>query len=88
MCVGRKKESRLEQEGKLLLKLLQKHKSKKSPFDCIVAVSGGKDGSYVAHNLKTKYKMNPLTVTIRPITETPIGVKNLSNFIQSGFNNI
>ncbi len=89
-CVWAEKKKNLDwsKREKLLLKLLQKHKSKKSPFDCIVAVSGGKDGSYVAHNLKTKYKMNPLTVTVRPITETPIGVKNLSNFIQSGFNNI
>jgi len=54
----------------------------------LVPVSGGKDGSYVAYTLKHKYKMNPLTVTIRPALSLEIGDKNLSNFIQSGFNHI
>jgi len=73
---------------KTLINLLEKHKSKKNQFDCVVAVSGGKDGSYVSHNLKHKYNLNPLTVTIRPHTETEIGIKNLNNFINSGYNNI
>lgn len=55
-------------------------------FDCIVPVSGGKDGSYVAHTLKSKYNMNPLAITIRPALELDLGSKNLNNFIQSGFN--
>ena len=61
---------------------------KNGDFDCIVPVSGGKDGSYVTHTLKHKYKMNPLTVTVRPALELEIGNKNLSNFIQSGFNHL
>ena len=73
---------------KLLEELLNKHRSKDRPFDCIIAVSGGKDGSYVSYNLKHKYNMNPLTVTIRPVTETNIGIKNLNNFVQSGYNNL
>ena len=73
---------------KSLINLLKKHKSKNNPFDCVVAVSGGKDGSYVAYNLKHKYNLNPLTVTIRPATETETGIKDLNNFIQSGYNNI
>ena len=51
---------------KELVKLLDKHRSDDGDFDCIVPVSGGKDGSYVAYNLKHKYGMNPLTVTIKP----------------------
>jgi len=61
---------------------------KNAGFDCIVPVSGGKDGSYVAYTLKHKYKMNPLAITIRPALELEIGNKNLSNFIQSGFNHL
>jgi N-acetyl sugar amidotransferase len=72
---------------KLLKDLLSRHRSKKK-YDCIVAVSGGKDGSYVSYNLKHKYKLNPLTVTIRPPLETEIGVKNLLSFINSGYNHI
>jgi N-acetyl sugar amidotransferase len=71
-----------------LLKLLDENRSTSGSFDCVVPVSGGKDGSYVAHMLKEKYNMNPLCVTVRPALETDIGNENLSNFIQSGFNHI
>jgi len=68
--------------------LLEKYRSKNGSFDCIVPVSGGKDGSYVAYNLKHKYKMNPLAVTIRPALSLEIGDKNLLNFINSGYDHI
>ena len=68
--------------------VLDKHRSNNGGFDCIVPVSGGKDGSYVAHTLKTKYNMNPLTITVRPALALEIGDQNLYNFIHSGFNHI
>lgn len=71
-----------------LINLLKKSKSKTSGYDCIVPCSGGKDGSYVAHQLKTKYGVNPLAVTVRPALEMEIGEKNLKNFINSGFDHI
>lgn len=71
-----------------LKELLQKHKSKTGNFDCIVPVSGGKDGSYVAYMLKHKYGMNPLAVTVRPALSLAIGDKNLFNFIHSGYDHI
>ena len=40
--------------------LLDKHRRKNGEYDVIVPVSGGKDGSYVAYNLKHKYNMNLL----------------------------
>lgn len=58
------------------------------PYNCLVAVSGGKDGSYVSYNLKHKYGMNPLTVTVKPGLDTDLGNKNLSNFINSGYSNL
>ena len=58
---------------KELLALLEKNRNKHATFDCIVPVSGGKDGSYVAYSLKHKYKMRPLTVTIRPPLELDLG---------------
>ena len=48
----------------------------------------GKDGSYVSYNLKHKYNMNPLAVTIRPVTETEIGIKNVQSFINSGYEHL
>lgn len=71
-----------------LKNLLNKYRSTNGNFDCIVPVSGGKDGSYVAYNLKHKYGMNPLTVTVRPALSLEIGDKNLINFINSGYDHI
>jgi N-acetyl sugar amidotransferase len=68
--------------------LLEKYRSKSGDFDCIVPVSGGKDGSYVAYMLKHKYGMNPLAVTVRPALSLAIGDKNLFNFIHSGYDHI
>ena len=68
--------------------LLDAHRSKSGNFDCIVPVSGGKDGSYVAYTLKHKYGMNPLTITVKPALSLAIGDKNLDNFIKSGYNHI
>lgn len=71
-----------------LKELLNKYRSTSGNFDCIVPVSGGKDGSYVAYNLKHKYGMNPLAVTVRPSLSLEIGDKNLINFINSGYDHI
>ena len=71
-----------------LKKLIKKSKSKTGGYDCIIPVSGGKDGSYVAYQLKHKYNLNPLTVTVRPEMETDIGKKNLLSFVKSGFDHI
>ena len=67
---------------------LERVKSLGNEFDCIVPVSGGKDGSYVAYTLKNKYGLNPLAVTVRPALGLSIGDKNLLNFINSGFNHV
>lgn len=53
-------------------------------YDVIVPCSGGKDASYIAHELKAKYGMNPLTVTWAPHLYTEIGWQNLHNMIREG----
>ena len=73
---------------KELKDLLEKNRSRTGNFDCVVPVSGGKDGSYVAYSLKHKYGMNPLTITVRPALSLAIGDKNLLNFIHSGYDHI
>lgn len=73
---------------KELEKLCDIYRSKNGKYDVIVPCSGGKDGSYVAHQLKTKYNMNPLCVTWSPLLKTKIGAQNLNSFIESGFNHI
>jgi len=73
---------------KELINLCDKFRKNNGHFDVIVPCSGGKDGSYVAHQLKYKYGMNPLAVTWSPLQYTEIGRKNLQAFINSGFNHI
>ncbi len=73
---------------KELNELLSKHRKNDGGYDCLVPGSGGKDSAYQAHILKTKYKMNPLTVTWPPILYTEYGYRNWKNWIDSGFDNI
>ena len=73
---------------KELVELCDKYRKSNGDYDVIVPCSGGKDGSFVAHQLKYKYGMNPLTVTWAPLVPTEIGRRNLDSFIKSGFDNI
>ena len=68
-----------------LIALCDKHRKGNGEFDVIVPCSGGKDGGFVAHQLKTKYGMTPLCVTWAPLLPTEIGRKNLDAFVASGF---
>ena len=71
-----------------LEKLLDKYRRNDGRWDVVVPSSGGKDSSYVAHHLKHRYGMHPLTVTWAPFAYTAIGFQNLTSKIASGFNNI
>lgn len=68
--------------------LCDQHRASDGSYDVIVPGSGGKDSVYVAHVLKHKYGMNPLTVTWAPHRYTEIGWSNFQNWIDSGFENI
>jgi N-acetyl sugar amidotransferase len=89
-CVWAKKKKTLDWESrqKELESLLNKHRRNDGTFDCIVPVSGGKDGSYVAYNLKHRYGMNPLAVTVTPALRLELGERNLRAFVESGYNHI
>lgn len=73
---------------KELVELCERHRKNNGEYDVIVPCSGGKDGGFVAHQLKYKYGMNPLTVTWAPLMATEIGRRNLDAFIASGFDHI
>jgi N-acetyl sugar amidotransferase len=73
---------------KELLELCARHHRDDGGYDIIVPGSGGKDSIFVAHLLKYKYGMNPLTVTWAPHIYTDIGWKNFQNWLKSGFDNI
>jgi N-acetyl sugar amidotransferase len=71
-----------------LVTLCNKHRKGNGEYDVIVPCSGGKDGGFVAHQLKYKYGMNPLAVTWAPLKASAIGRQNLDAFIGSGFNHV
>ncbi|MCZ8227584.1 MAG: N-acetyl sugar amidotransferase [Burkholderiaceae bacterium] len=76
------------QREKELIELCDRYRKSNGEYDVVVPCSGGKDGSFVAHQLKFKYGMNPLAVTWAPLKATAIGRQNLDAFIASGFNHI
>jgi len=76
------------QRERELQQLLNQHRRKDGQWDVLVPTSGGKDSAYVAHQLKTKYGMHPLTVTWAPFRYTDIGRQNFLNFVDAGFTNL
>ncbi len=78
-----------DERERLLLALLDRHRTNDGSYDCLVPGSGGKDSAFTAHVLKYKYGMHPLTVTWPPILYTDIGFQNYRNWIEvGGFDNV
>ena len=67
-----------------LEQLCDAHRRGDGSYDVIVPSSGGKDSSFVAHELKYRFGMNPLTVTWAPHLYTEIGRQNHQNAIDVG----
>ena len=87
-CIWSEKKKKIDwkKRNKEFLKIVKETRnSNDTSFDAIVPVSGGKDGSHVAYQIKEKYKLNPLTVTVHPPLRTELGYKNLENFKKKGF---
>lgn len=77
-----------DKREKELKKTCDRFRKNNGDYDVIVPASGGKDSIYVAHILKDKYGMNPLTVTWAPNLPTEIGKQNHYNMVRSGFTNL
>lgn len=73
-----------KQRENQLRDILDKYRSRNGSYDCIVPGSGGKDSVFQAHMLKTKYNMNPLTVTFSPARYTDVGMKNFHKWPENG----
>ena len=72
----------------ILNKIIKDHKpQKKTDFDCIIGISGGKDSTRQALWLRDKFNVKPLLVccTYPPEQITEVGANNLSNLISHGF---
>lgn len=73
---------------KQLVELCDRFRRNDGRYDVIVPSSGGKDSAYVAHQMKYKYNMNPLTVTWAPHVYTDIGRENFQGLVNAGLDNI
>ena len=72
----------------ILNKIIKDYKpQKKTDFDCIIGISGGKDSTRQALWLRDKFNVKPLLVccTYPPEQITEVGANNLSNLISHGF---
>jgi len=77
-----------EERERELQALCDRFRKTNGEYDVIVPCSGGKDGGFVAHQLKYRYGMHPLTVTWAPLKPTEIGRRNLDAFIRAGFDHV
>lgn len=71
-----------------LKELCDRFRRNDGTYDVVVPSSGGKDSFFVAHQLKHKYGMNPLTVTWAPHRYTEVGLHNFQSMIDAGFDNV
>jgi len=62
-----------------------KSKEKGNIYDCIIGVSGGKDSTFQAIYAKEKLGLNPLLINCMPDEITDIGLKNINNLNNLGF---
>ena len=66
--------------------LCDRHRGKygENAFDCVIAVSGGKDSHYQVHVLKEQMGMNPLLVSVEDnFTMTEAGKHNIRNISET-----
>lgn len=78
-----KKDVDWENRYKELLKIIDPYRTNdSSKYDCVIAVSGGKDSHFMAYYIKNKLKMNPLCVTFAPSMPVDVGEKNRRNLIE------
>lgn len=69
-----------------LKEICEKRKAEKAEYDCVVAVSGGKDSTVIVSKLVNEYGMKPLLVTVTDeFTHTKAGTHNYMN-ISERFN--
>jgi N-acetyl sugar amidotransferase len=67
-----------------LKSLCKRNRRQDGYYDCIVAVSGGKDSHFLTYMMKERMGMNPLLVCVAdPFTHTAAGVHNFRNLGES-----
>jgi hypothetical protein len=82
ICASGKQDS----SGTLLetdfLKIINKHKDKKSRYDCLIMCSGGKDSVYSLYYLVKKCRLNPLVFTFDHYFENDQAMNNVQRAVE------
>lgn len=81
----KKKKVRWDERWEELKKLCDKYRrTQEGTYDCIIAVSGGKDSHYQVHVMKELMNMNPLLITVEDVfTMTEAGRHNIKNISEA-----
>ena len=86
-CIHEKEKQKVNWDERFeeLKKICDKYRRKnESDYDCLIAVSGGKDSQYQVYVMKELMNMNPLLVTVQDFfTMTEAGKHNLKNIQES-----
>ena len=62
-----------------LSRVLDQYRNKGDKYDCVVPISGGRDSSFVLHQLVKKYKMRCIALSVDSGFILPEGIKNIEN---------
>jgi hypothetical protein len=72
-----------KEREKDLKDICEKRKAERGEYDCVIAVSGGKDSTVIVANLVEKYGMKPLLVTVTDeFSHTKAGLHNSKNIAE------
>lgn len=73
-----------EERKQELVLLCDKYRKFDGSYDCLIAVSGGKDSHFLVYTMKSEMKMNPLLITVTDhFTKTDAGLSNMKNLGKS-----
>ncbi len=85
-CRNHEREEKTDWEARFkeLKSLCERYRRKDGYYDCVVAVSGGKDSHFLTYMMKEIMGMNPLLICVNdPFTHTAAGTHNLRNLGES-----
>lgn len=86
-CQNNERKKNIKWDGRFheLEKLCDKYRRKnEGEYDCIIAVSGGKDSHYQVYVMKELMRMNPLLITVEDFfTMTEAGKHNIQNISEA-----
>ena len=78
-----KKTINWQDRKKSFSKLCQKYKAQKNEYDCLIAVSSGKDSWWQVHTIKNEFGMNPLLINVYNLDFTQTGLDNYNNMLDT-----